>query len=331
MKSSEIRTIRTSGLAEPIFGPSGIRLATLTKDNGKLKVNLLDGFGKPVATIDTQQDDPYIVFSPDGRRLATRGPDDTVALWRSSGELLDTIHLKSSKSRPEIVFGPDGPWFATIEKDSKIALWDTKGNLLVKLDTKAGGAKVIVGKDGQRLATISGIKRNIIDVWDLKGNRIAETSLHDYVYQSTFSPSDQRMAAGFQDGTVQMWNLDRGTIMTIYTGQGIIDDLKFSPNGRWLATCSQLTGSVNLWDRDGNLIATLNTHQNSVYRVMFIANGQILATSGPGMVKLWQIGGEKELVRRICYEWRDYLHNASAALGESDRHLCDGIRGENKP
>jgi WD40 repeat protein len=144
-------------------------------------------------------------------------------------------------------------------------------------------------------------------------------------YQVAFSPDGQRLATGGIEGTVHLWDIKRNTIATIYTRQGIIDNLKFSPNGRWLATCSQLTDKVNLWDTKGNLIATLNTHQKPVYRVEFSPDGQSLATSGGGMVKLWQIGGETELLIRSCNELWDYLHNPNAVLSDSDRHLCDGI------
>jgi hypothetical protein len=53
---------------------------------------------------------------------------------------------------------------------------------------------------------------------------------------------------------------------------------------------------------------------------------RLLATAGlHGTVKLWKIGGEKELLIRSCNEMWDYLHNADAALSDSDGHLCDGI------
>jgi WD40 repeat protein len=129
---------------------------------------------------------------------------------------------------------------------------------------------------------------------------------------------------------VQLLDVKSSDVTTIYTRQGIIDDITFNADGRFLATCSQLTDKVDLWNTYGDLIATVSTlsHGPSC-SVAFSPDGKSLATGRTGTIKLWQIGDEKDLVHRICDGWWDFLHNPKAVLDERDRHLCDGIGRKN--
>jgi WD40 repeat protein len=328
---------------EVAFGPAGPWIAS-PEYNSKVKlwdgkVNLWDASGKRVATIDTQHQQQYrprIVLSPDGQRMATIGGDGKVKLWDAKGKLIDTIDLQKGQTETEVAFGPHGPWFATIEGDGKVKLWDAKGNLTATLNThQAGFHNVVLSPDCQRLALRD---RSKVDLWDLKGKLIATNTLGDkanrgaFISSVAFSPDGQRLATGGSEGTVQVRDIKRDTITTIHTRQGDILALQFSPDGRWLATCGQLNDSVNLWDAHGNIIATLNTRQTYLEQVAFSPDGQSLATigssgdgHGPDMVKLWQIGREKELVIRSCKELSDYLNDPNAVVSDSDRHLCDGI------
>jgi WD40 repeat protein len=326
---SKASTIVTGpDIPEMAFGPDGFRSATLGEIKGT--ADLWNFTGTRIATIGTQQNDwPCLTFSQDGQLIAIAGQDGVVTIWNATGKLLNTLNLKKGKYCPAVAFGPNGPWFATVADDSTVGLWDAKGNHIAALDTQNKDIRrVILHTNGQLLATFGGGGR--LSLWEAKGNLVASQILPQQDgYRLAFSLDGQRVATGGSDGTVQLWDVKSGAVTTIYTRQGIIDDIKYSADGGLLATCSQLTDKVDLWNTVGDLIATTSTLSHGVCSVAFSPDGKSLATGRNMTVKLWQIGDERDLVHRICDEWWDFLHNPKAVLGERDRHLCDGIGPKN--
>src|SRR5690554_471413 len=154
-----------------------------------------------------------VVFSPDGRLVATGSVDNTMRLWRASeGELLRTM-----RGHPfpviSLAFTPNGAMMASGSTDGLIRLWRVSdGSLINTLDGHAG-----------------------------------------WVQSLDFSNNGVELASGSSDYTVRLWRTADGRpVSTIDEGMSSIENLAFSGDSSLLAWVES-NGNVRVWRvRDEN-------------------------------------------------------------------------------
>ena len=114
------------------FSPDGTRVACGTPDGGLSLFSNVTGQRQRHVRVfpayDTRDSaDTYLsalTFSPDGRTLASDGPDATVKLWDvATGRLLRTLAGHRSTVTC-LAFSPDGATLAAGSRDATILLWD---------------------------------------------------------------------------------------------------------------------------------------------------------------------------------------------------------------
>jgi WD40 repeat protein len=64
-----------------------------------------------------------VVFSPDGKTIATGSSDNTVKLWNLNGQEITTLKGHSGYVN-SVVFSPDGKTIATGSSDNTVKLWN---------------------------------------------------------------------------------------------------------------------------------------------------------------------------------------------------------------
>ena len=111
-----------------------------------------------------------VSFSPDGRRLATGGEENTVKIW--DVETGKELHPPLRGHRGEVyalAFSPDydGRWIASAGEDSTVRIWDSHTGKLVRTFRGHLGLVSSVGfsPDGRWL--VSGSRDTTVKVWDL--------------------------------------------------------------------------------------------------------------------------------------------------------------------
>ena len=240
-----------------------------------------------------------MVFSPDGKKLASVG-DDTVRLWNvKTGEHL---HILSKSKYFSAAFSPDGETLATKNLGGTVRLWDTKTSELRHTFTKQ--KHWVIGMtfspDGQLHALLQDEGRNR-SLWDIKAGEllcsltVPETKRNQW--GAAFSPDGSVLATGMvdktpigkRDDTVWLWDATTGEhIRTLIGHLDIITCVAFSPDGQLLASGSG-DETVLLWDlKTGEHPRILIGHNDRVLGVTFSPDGKTLASrSRDGIVLLW--------------------------------------------
>ncbi len=197
----------------------------------------------------------HMVFSPDGRTLATGGDGGIVRLWEAAtGTLQHT--LNHAQAVYSMAFSPDGRDLATGGDYNTLRLWDTAtGTLQHTLEGHRHWViKVAFSPDGRILA--SSDLDGSIRLWDaatgilqhtLEGHTSPESD-RDWAGSMAFSPDGRTLVGIGGDHTVRLWDVATGTLRHAYEGHADeVYSVAFSPDGRTLASSSQ-DATILLWD-----------------------------------------------------------------------------------
>jgi WD40 repeat protein len=154
-----------------------------------------------------------LVFTTDGRILASAGEDQKVTFWEvATGQELASHLVGHRAGITSLAYSPDGTSIASGSRDGTVILWDvadlTHPALLRKLEGNAG------------------------PIWAV-----------------AYSPDWTTIASGNQNGAVKLWDPITGRERCTLVGHtGEVCTVAFSPDGSVLAT-GDAGGTIRLWRR----------------------------------------------------------------------------------
>ncbi len=239
-----------------------------------------------------------MVFTPDGRVLATLSVDNQVRLWNiTDGTLLRKLGNSSRTTAHGMAFTADGSILM-------IGLWHTiqwwrieDGMLLQTLEIGTDMQNIAFSPDRAILAT--GFSGGALELWDINKDLLLH-KLKGHTYSVTsvaFSPDGKVLASGSADETVRLWRVSDGKLL--YTLRGhtqSVGSLAFSPEGTVLASAGG-DRTVRLWNvQEGNTLHILEGHTGNIFMpgyintLSFSPGGTIVASGGGDRtVRLWRI------------------------------------------
>jgi len=249
-------------------------------------------------------------YSSDGQYLATGGKQTVVFVWKMPDtQLLYRLEGHSDKIQ-SLAFSPDNQTLASGSEDNSVRLWQVETGTLQKV---------------------------------LK----APSSVGSYqrIFSVAFSPDGQYLATANWDSNIYIWQVPTGNLWRTLKGSprpwwdvwkltktddghnDSVNDVAFSPDGKWLAS-GAFDNTVKLWEmKTGNVYKTLHWHSDWVLDVDFSPNGRVLASSGKDkQVRLWDVStgerlrslqGHKNDVASVAF------HPDSQVLvsGSNDRYI----------
>ena len=204
-----------------------------------------------------------VLFSPDGKTLATANKEE-ILLWDvDSGQLKNTLEGHKFQIH-SVLFSPDGKTLATTSGgywdwswswswnryadldlesgDYTIRLWDVDiGQLKSTLEHRSYVYSILFSPDGATFVTAN---YETIRLWDAASGQLKGTLEHESVHSVLFSPDGSILfSAGF-DGVVRLWDVASGQLKnTLKRGY----PASFSPDGSILASMGEAY-TILLWD-----------------------------------------------------------------------------------
>ncbi|MDF5711913.1 MAG: NB-ARC domain-containing protein [Nostoc sp. S4] len=234
-----------------------------------------------------------VVFSPDGRCLATSDTNGEIYVWDVSNSKQLFSCQEHNSWVWNLAFSPVHPVLASCGQDHTIRLWDTNtGECLNTLHGHTSIVSAIAFSPNGKLL-VSGSYDRTVKVWHLATAECVQTleGHHACVWSVAFHPRQQILATAGEDNTIKLWDLETGCCMHTLEGhQYWVKALAFSAEGQILASGS-FDQTVKLWNLDTKVcLMTLQGHTGVVTSVAFNPKGeQLVSGSYDQTVKIWDI------------------------------------------
>lgn len=312
---------RIEGHAEQVSGISvsddGNLIATASDDQ---TTKIWHKSGKLLKTFNTQEIPNNFIaweqnkFRNPGIKLLNRDrsnylvnikDDVTVELKSKSDSQLINSYSHSSPVN-SVSISDDGKLLATATFDGKVHIWNQDGILQQEITGHSGEVLEVeffptTQPTNQYQLMTTGVDKTV-RIWQVFNTK---QDLNQTIYSVTISPvSHNNYAVADWDSNLELWqqknDQSKKLVKKIKTHDDTITQIKYSPDGKIIATASW-DKTIKLWDtKTGKLVATLAGHQDGVNTIAFTADGRTLVSgSEDKTIKIWNVLGKAKLIKTL--------------------------------
>ena len=275
------------------FSPDSKRVVTAGQD-GVLRVWKIDDLDLP-SRLTLPRGVGCLAYHKDGSIIASS--DQRIVRWNPRTGTHQDLATKNAVT--SIAVSPDSRHFAVGTVDAKVSLWDLAAGKLVNevqipeldvigdLEFTADDAWLIARHDHELL---------ILDRETLEKREGFEKVRSNSV---TVSPDGKTLAFSRKDvDNIELWNLETLERINTFPGHGAtVESLRFSQDGKWIASGSG-DRLIKIWRvEDGKLSLTLSGHRGGVSEVDFSPDGRRLFSAGrDGTLRVWSVPLGQEIL-----------------------------------
>ncbi|MBN1139999.1 MAG: caspase family protein [Anaerolineae bacterium] len=246
-----------------------------------------------------------VVFSHDGKQLASTSDDGTVRIWDVGQERQICSLETGSFHINALAFSPDGKMLALAEgRDphlGRITLVDAESGTLIRtFDRHIGDVNPVLFSPDGRTVVMAG-EDKVISIWQLDraGGPLLLKGHDDRVFSLDISDDGDLLVSGSWDGTTRLWDTSSGDQIASIQYPAPIWSVALSPSDSQLLASACADGTIRLWNIAQNTeqgvlgekeYARRAPYVSGMLSVAFSPDGKLLAGGhANGTIRLWDV------------------------------------------
>jgi WD40 repeat protein len=276
-----------------------------------------------------------VAWQKAGRVFASSGEDGKVLLWDARA-LTSRVALQGAQWSEQLAFADNGRWLAAASGRT-LSLIDDQGELRHRYPAQAGtimalawrpksGELAAAGNGGVRLYRPPPQPEARAGADAQREPAARDLAIRGACLSAAFNSDGRLLAAGLQEGAVQLWNLATGSQSQMDGYGARVFATEWSTNGRYLATAAGST--LAIWDfsgkgPEGTRPLTYQGHSERITAMRFRPNGTWLVSAARDRrLLLWRVGGgdtpqDAHLLADECSLLRFSRDGARLAVGDA--------------
>lgn len=290
-----------------------------------------------------------VMYSPDGRYLATGTFDKFIRLWDAqSGELIRMFSHSDGRSICSLAFSPDGRQLASISMEGHVNVWNHHTGDSLWEDMYGGTiGSIAFFPDSSKIAFTG--RNGIVSVRDAATGGVVFEVLHPddsqrgNTIQLAIAPNGTQLAFGSETNIYIVDTTSPDKISTLTRAHGReIYSLEYTPDSKQLFSCGSSAREIvetngkrgvrsyqelRLWDViDLSLAQSYGTNPPDAGEVRgrISPDGTKLYTSGYGVIRTWNTQTGNQIANPIEYRSSNTYSRGGLAVSPDGRRLVTG-------
>ena len=284
-------------------------------------------------TSPTFSDVSAIARSENGQFLAAASSgDDAIEIWDAATLQFAKRLEGHDDSIASLDIHPSESWLLSGSQDQSVRMWDLEtGETIWTRSINAAAQSVAIDPSG-RWAAAGGVHRGTAWVWDCESGKQIFRFEGDGspVLVVTFDRQSHRLAAGFEDGKIRLWDLETTEPQaTTLVCSGAVNSLAFFDDGRLVSGGLEGLSVWNVAESHAQpLLLAGDTEFTDVQTLaLSAARDELVVGSQSGTIRYWKTSTLEEISS-------DHLNLGSPvtflAFTSDDRHLLAGIENQGR-